>query len=447
MVDFLGSAAQTANLIANPQIANVAGAAQLGREGRQRNLQFQQQQQALQQQQAQAAKQEEIKRLAGDILGRTLGSKIAGNGFDQLVRKDPVLAQQIAQGLGIPLDQKGRVTNLFGTASAAENIAKTVGLPEALQFVRDERDKIAAFGLPTPLMDKFVSDFESNPSEGLAVLAQFKQIGVESGILPGKVSEKEKAETARIKAQTKALGREDVGKGQFTLSEGQARFSPSGEVIAEIKDKADKADETGTIGFKDFRALNNDVTALIKEPLKIRNSAQRLEKIGKTKSPTDQLAAIFTFMKSLDPTSVVREGEQRQARSTGGVTDQFIGFVNRIVGEGALPPSVFEDMILTAKRLSNEAATGSRDQLESSLGAFGERLKKQDKDRLLKRVPGLFDIPTAPVVPTGVTPTTPSTQQRLTVSSPQLTDQQRSIIQSLRAGGATDDQINQFLGE
>jgi hypothetical protein len=122
-----------------------------------------------------------------------------------------------------------------------------------------------------------------------------------------------------------------------------------------------------------------------------------LQKIGQKKTATDQLAAIFTFMKTLDPTSVVREGEQRAARTTGGVTDQFIGFVNQIKGEGGLPESVFNNMIDTAMSLSDEAVTGARLEVSSSLDAFGDRLKEEDKQRLLDRIPQPFTEPSLPV--------------------------------------------------
>lgn len=145
--------------------------------------------------------------------------------------------------------------------------------------------------------------------------------------------------------------------------------------------------------LSDFRSINKDVGELIKEPLKIRNAASRLSKIAKTKSPTDQLAAIFTFMKALDPTSVVREGEQQQARSTGGPVDQLIGFINKIKGEGALPESVFKNMVLTAKRISNQASSDSNEQVLGFLDAFGGRVKDKDKQRLLQRAPKLFDMP------------------------------------------------------
>jgi len=48
------------------------------------------------------------------------------------------------------------------------------------------------------------------------------------------------------------------------------------------------------------------------------------------------LAMIFAFMKMLDPRSVVREGEQQQARATGGAADFLITYVTSLKGGGSL---------------------------------------------------------------------------------------------------------------
>ena len=48
------------------------------------------------------------------------------------------------------------------------------------------------------------------------------------------------------------------------------------------------------------------------------------------------LSMIFAYMKMLDPRSVVREGEQQQARATGGAADYLITTVQAIVGGAAL---------------------------------------------------------------------------------------------------------------
>lgn len=149
----------------------------------------------------------------------------------------------------------------------------------------------------------------------------------------------------------------------------------------------------------DIRAIQKDVTSLIAEPVKIRNAASRLSKLGQTQTATDQLAAIFTFMKALDPTSVVREGEQQQARSTGGLSDQMVGFVTQIQGEGGLTPKVFNEMIATAKSISNQATTDSRSELQGFVDAFGETIPKKLGTRTMDRLPPLFKLPTKPTTP------------------------------------------------
>ena len=45
---------------------------------------------------------------------------------------------------------------------------------------------------------------------------------------------------------------------------------------------------------------------------------------------------IFAYMKMLDPRSVVREGEQQQAKATGGAADYLINTVKSLQGKGSL---------------------------------------------------------------------------------------------------------------
>jgi len=48
------------------------------------------------------------------------------------------------------------------------------------------------------------------------------------------------------------------------------------------------------------------------------------------------LSMIFAYMKMLDPTSVVRESEQDQARKTGGAADWLVNYANMVQGGGSL---------------------------------------------------------------------------------------------------------------
>ena len=298
---------------------------------------------------------------AGQILGETFTGKIGA-----LARLDPDKAIALSKAVGIPLDDAGRLNNFMGTAVAANKLVQAGLTQEATQFVSEAADKIEALAGPgqASRMRDMATRLQSGDPQAFEQLSQL----------------------AQAFDPTKPV----------TLAKDATLVDPvTGRTIAAgIKTPEELP---GDIDFKAFRTLNNDVTALIAEPLKIRRAAERLEKIGETKSPTDQLAAIFTFMKALDPTSVVREGEQQAARSTGGPADQFVGLINQIKGEGALPVAVFNNMIATAKRLSDEASKGSRLELTSSLDAFGSRLRDEDKLRLLDRVPGIFDVAESPL--------------------------------------------------
>ena len=316
--------------IINPAQANVLGALDAGRERQATDM-------------------------AGEILGQTIGGKIG-----DLARISPDTALKFAEATGVPLTSQGRIKNLMGVNIMGAKLLQAGQIQEAAQFLEEEAAKVEELTKqPASRLRAVVEAIRTGNQE---IVTNFIKSGLALDPTQGP-SELDQARTAETQAKTRKLEKE--------IS------TPS--------------DLPGDIKFKEFRTLNNDVTNLIKEPLKIRRAAERLIKIGQTKSPTDQLAAIFTFMKTLDPTSVVREGEQQAARSTGGPADQFVGFVNKLQGEGALPPRVFEEMIKTAIRLSDEAASGAKTELSSSLDAFGNRLKDEDKVRLLDRIPEVFE--------------------------------------------------------
>lgn len=146
-----------------------------------------------------------------------------------------------------------------------------------------------------------------------------------------------------------------------------------------------------TLGAKERRSINGDVTALIKPTAASYAAARSLSSLAETASPTDQLAAIFQFMKSLDPTSVVREGEQAMARSTGGPADAMIGFFNQAKGVGGLTPSAFRNMVNTARGIANSSIESSELQVGDYLRTFENTIPEKFIARLIERVPTPFN--------------------------------------------------------
>ena len=163
---------------------------------------------------------------------------------------------------------------------------------------------------------------------------------------------------------------------------------PDGSVFAQPL--AGFVQQAESVKLSDLNNINKEVGNLVKDANLIRSAATALQTLSKTKSPTDQLAAVFKLMKALDPTSVVREGEQQQARSVGGPSDALIGFVNQIKGQGSLPPKVFEDMVRTAERLANQSIDDVTTTVDGYLTGFGSQLKDKTKGNLRTRIPEKF---------------------------------------------------------
>jgi len=65
----------------------------------------------------------------------------------------------------------------------------------------------------------------------------------------------------------------------------------------------------------------------------------------------NDLALVFSFMKMLDPGSVVRESEFRSAASIGGLPGEIEVMRNKILGDGMLPESARQAMLSSAETL------------------------------------------------------------------------------------------------
>lgn len=181
----------------------------------------------------------------------------------------------------------------------------------------------------------------------------------------------------------------------YSFNPDTGEFKLQEDIAAALKEKAAaKASEKTAIDAKDRLSINKDVTGLISGSNQIYKAAQDLKTLKSSSSPTSQLAAVFKLMKALDPTSVVREGEQDQARSTGGAADYLIGYVTKLQGGGSLPENVFTDMVDTASNLANSAISSTETELNDYLDTYGDTLPGDFKNALKRRVPKKISAPT-----------------------------------------------------
>lgn len=121
--------------------------------------------------------------------------------------------------------------------------------------------------------------------------------------------------------------------------------------------------------LKTLNTLNPQFEQLIKEPLgvvKASESIDSLSQIAKADSAAAQMALIFSFMKSLDPNSTVREGEYANAENTRGVPDTIRNWYNKAKDGTFLTPTQVQNFAQVSLRQAETA----RQQIRATAADF-----------------------------------------------------------------------------
>ena len=175
----------------------------------------------------------------------------------------------------------------------------------------------------------------------------------------------------------------DPATGSFTLDQTAA---------ARIDALNNKKNEKGGLGAKDRQSINKDITGFIKDANLIKNTATDLETLKGIGSGPASIAAVFKFMKALDPTSVVREGEFATAENSAGIPEGISNFYNRMVRGERLGDTQFEQFVDTAKGLANNAIGTTKQTVDGYLNTFEDTLPVSFMSKVQQRVPTLFEI-------------------------------------------------------
>lgn len=103
-------------------------------------------------------------------------------------------------------------------------------------------------------------------------------------------------------------------------------------------------------------------------------AADNIEKAMKDPGAYGDLGLLFDYMKSLDPTSVVREGEQDTFRKTGSFTDKMANTMNKLVSGKTVTPEQRKEVLRYAKSRLRNAHDIYKNHAEPTLRQ-SERLK------------------------------------------------------------------------
>jgi len=114
----------------------------------------------------------------------------------------------------------------------------------------------------------------------------------------------------------------------------------------------------------------------VKEFREVDNSFRTIRNFVQQPSAAGDISLIFAFMKVLDPTSTVREGEFATASNAGGVPDSIRNMANRAMNGQRLQPNQRQDFLRQA-----EAIRGSREQRYNQvLGEYRFEAEQQGFD-------------------------------------------------------------------
>ena len=198
-------------------------------------------------------------------------------------------------------------------------------------------------------------------------------------------------EIARGVEKTEALKHGTGELTGYTFDNGKWSINPETKA-ALAQDSQEKALKDGMLDNKDLLGVNSKISALTKESVAIRESANALSALGKSASPASQLAAIFKFMKALDPTSVVRESEQGMVYAAQGAAESLAGKMNSLMGEGGLTAKGFEDIIQTSKIMANSSIEAAGQEVSGYLDPFSHKMTETMLSKLSARVPMPFQM-------------------------------------------------------
>lgn len=327
---------------------------------------------ARQRQKEQAEQQQQLRQLSGQALGGQEGA------LQDIAAIDPQRASQIQSFLA-GMSEAERTEGLRENEVLTRTALDALSLPpaERRNFLAGKREEFRAQGRDTSNIDAALAGNDAQLNQALTLQAR-------EGQSVADLAKQQFAQPETAKFQR-------AGEG-LVFNPNTGTFSVDPVAKQRLEETAQKAKNQGGLGFKDRQGLNKDVTSMIKSTVEIKNTAKDLEKLGEIKSGPASIALVFKFMKALDPTSVVREGEFALAEQSAGIPENVRNIYNKLIEGERLGDVQINQFIEAAQKLSNSATESSKAEVTSMLNAFEGTIPDSFKESLIDRVPKPFEI-------------------------------------------------------
>ena len=232
------------------------------------------------------------------------------------------------------------------------------------------------------MADQAVSNPDALNSELAQDVATAKLTKDQIGIFGLGGGDKKGFEQAKGKGLTGYVFNKDTG--EYSINEGLKRT-----LINDANNLAGK----DQLDAKDVAGINDKITSLISGVRNISEAASTLAALESSATPASKLAAVFKFMKAMDPTSTVRESEQGQVYAAEGAAKGIANRINAFLGKGGLSEEGFRDLVNTSRVIANSAIDSSRTTVADYLGPIEDNLTPKQAQKIKDRVPKTFIMP------------------------------------------------------
>ncbi|WP_124035220.1 DNA transfer protein [Escherichia coli] len=346
------------------------------------------------------------------------------SGLFKFAQENPAFVAQAQQAFS-GLNEQQR--NDMGDLAMRANVALSQG-PEAYsKFITDNKDRLNRVGANA---DWMIQTGIQNPEQlshmlttmTLGAVGPNKMLDYQDKMVGRQLEKGRLDESIRQADMENARGWANIQNAQ--LDRAQRAQMHSDEMGLKLMELGQKGKPSADL----IKGLNSDITNFDKNYNSVRAAANSLQALSKVNTGAAQLGIIFNYMKSLDPQSVVREGEQVQVMRSDGIWGQIKGYVDQLNAGNGLSQEARDNIVNAAKINANAMGQQFNQQVDEYLDTYGDTIPQGLKKSLGRRKAKLFDdVPAQPTpqggngqtkaapsgISEGATATNPKTGQKL----------------------------------
>ncbi len=308
-----------------------------------------------------------------------------------LITAFPEEFEEVRKGMGYVDDAQ---RDDFGNLALKAQVASSLGPGAFGRFMMDSEKEMRRLGIPP----ETIAEMQVNDPQGfqhfagnlaLFSLGHEKYFDIKDRMEGRRLEQGRLDESMRQADMENARGWANIQNAQ--LDRAQRAQMHNDNVALKLQELGMKQQESGKIDPKLVRDLNSDINGFSKNYSAMRSAADNLQALGKRNTPAAQLGMIFNYMKSLDPQSVVREGEQVQVKRTDGIFGTLGNYVSQLSNGKMLNNEQVQDLINTAKLMANTEGKKFNQQMDDYLSTYGDSLPSGLTKQLQSRKAKLYE--------------------------------------------------------